>query len=104
MRPSQPMKSGMTVTIRQGVTYAKGNMLIGDPKTPAGKRKMLILPGLLEVLELSEAEKNDPEAYIIPSLKDPHEPISFWLMSVRLQGSAQTICNDIFAEGLIQFV
>ncbi|EDS11612.1 hypothetical protein ANACOL_01503 [Anaerotruncus colihominis DSM 17241] len=34
----------------------------------------------------------------------PHEPISFWLMSVRLQGSAQTICNDIFAEGLIQFV
>ncbi|MBQ8619188.1 MAG: site-specific integrase [Clostridia bacterium] len=67
----------MTVTIRQGVTYAKGNMLIGDPKTPAGKRKMLILPGLLETLELSEEEKNDPDAYIIPSLKDPHEPISF---------------------------
>ena len=67
----------MTVTIRQGVTYAKGNMLIGDPKTPAGKCKMFILPGLLETLELSEAEKNDPEAYIIPSLKDPHEPISF---------------------------
>ena len=67
----------MTVTVRQGVTYAKGNMLIGDPKTPAGKRTMLILPGLLETLELTEAEKNDPEAYIIPSLKDPHEPISF---------------------------
>ena len=58
----------MTVTVRQGVTYAKGNMLIGDPKTPAGKRTMLILPGLLETLELTEAEKNDPEAYIIPSL------------------------------------
>ena len=61
----------------QGVTYAKGHTIIGDPKTPAGKRKMLILPGLLETLELSQSELNDPEAYVLPSLDDPHTPLSF---------------------------
>jgi len=66
-----------TVTITKGVTYAKGHTIIGDPKTPAGKRKMLILPGLLETLELSEDELNDPEAYILPTLGDPHTPLSF---------------------------
>ena len=66
-----------TVTVTQGVTYAKGHTIIGDPKTPAGKRKMLILPGLLETLELSQSELNDPEAYVLPSLDDPHTPLSF---------------------------
>ena len=66
-----------TVTITKGVTYAKGHTIIGDPKTPAGKRKMLILPGLLEVLQLSEEELNDPEAYILATLGDPHTPLSF---------------------------
>ena len=63
--------SEQTVSITQGVTYAKGHTIIGDPKTPAGKRKMLILPGLLETLELSQSELNDPEAYVLPSLNDP---------------------------------
>ena len=35
------------------------------------------MPGLLETLELSEAEKNDPDAYNTSSLKDHREPISF---------------------------
>ena len=69
--------SEQTVSITQGVTYAKGHTIIGDPKTPAGKRKMLILPGLLETLELSQSELNDPEAYVLPSLDDPHTPLSF---------------------------
>ena len=38
---------------------------------------MLILPGLLETLELSQSELNDPEAYVLPSLDDPHTPLSF---------------------------
>ena len=38
---------------------------------------MLILPGLLETLELSQSELNDPEAYVLPSLDDPHAPLSF---------------------------
>lgn len=66
-----------TVTITKGVTYAKGHTVIGDPKTPAGKRKMLILPGLLEALELSQEELNDPETYILATLGDPHTPLSF---------------------------
>ena len=66
-----------TVSITQGVTYAKGHTIIGDPKTPTGKRKMLILPGLLETLELSQSELNDPEAYVLPSLDDPAYPIIF---------------------------
>ena len=66
-----------TVTITKGVTYAKGHTIIGDPKTPAGKRKMLILPGLLEVLELSQEELNDPETYILASLGDPHTPLTY---------------------------
>ena len=69
--------SEQTVSITQGVTYAKGHTIIGDPKTPAGKRKMLILPGLLETLELSQNELNDPEAYVLPSLDDPHISLSF---------------------------
>ena len=56
--------SEQTVSSTQGVTYAKGHTIIGYPKTPAGKRKMLILPGLLEALEPSQSEPNDPEAYI----------------------------------------
>lgn len=66
-----------TVTITKGVTYAKEHTIIGDPKTPAGKRKMLILPGLLEVLELSQEELNDPETYILASLNDPHTPLTY---------------------------
>ena len=65
------------MTITKGVTYAKGHTIIGDPKTPAGKRKMLILPGLLEVLELSQEELNDPETYILTSLGDPHTPPTY---------------------------
>lgn len=38
---------------------------------------MLILPGLLETLELSQSELNDPEAYVLPSVDDPHTPLSF---------------------------
>lgn len=66
-----------TVTITKGVTCAKGHTIIGDPKTPAGKRKMLILPGLPEVLQLSQEELNDPETYILASLKDPHVPLTY---------------------------
>lgn len=33
---------------------------------------MLILPGLLETLDLSQSALNDPEAYVLPSLDDPH--------------------------------
>jgi len=38
---------------------------------------MLILPGLLETLEFSQSELNDPEAYVLPSLDDPHALLSF---------------------------
>ena len=65
------------MTITKGITYAKGHTIISDPKTPAGKRKMLILPGLLEVLELSQEELNDPETYILASLGDPHTPLTY---------------------------
>jgi len=60
-----------TVSIIQGVTYAKGYTIIGDPKTPEGKRKMIILQGLLETLERFQSELNAPEAYVLPSPDDP---------------------------------
>ena len=52
---------------------------------------MLILPGLLETLELSQRELNDPEAYVLPSLDDPHTPLSFQADTVY--GWVERPCN-----------
>ena len=83
--------------------------IIGDPKTPAGKRKMLILPGLLETLELSQSELNDPEAYVLPSLDDPHTPLSFqadrrlWervKKSINVYGKTPTVSGILKSQSL----
>lgn len=66
-----------TVRIVRSVTYAKAVTVVDLPKTEAGKRTMLILPGLLEVLQLSQEELNDPEAYILHMQDDLHKPLTF---------------------------
>lgn len=65
------------VSIKRSVTYAKAQTIIDLPKTKAGVREMLILPGLLEVLALTDEEKNDPEAFILHMGNDLHKPLSF---------------------------
>ena len=38
---------------------------------------MRILPGLLEVLDSSSDELNDPEAFVLATLCEPHTPLSY---------------------------
>ncbi len=65
------------IEVRQSVTYANARTVIDLPKTEAGLRKMLLLPRLRELLELSEKEIRDPEAYLIHMRGDPYKPLTF---------------------------
>lgn len=51
MKDIDPHK--MLIRIERSVTYAKAKTIIGDPKTEAGFRHMLMLPKLWDVLALT---------------------------------------------------
>ena len=70
-------RSKMLIRIGRSVTYANSNLIIGDPKTDAGIRDMLMLPKLWEVLELTDEELSDPDAYLVHMRNAPHEPLTF---------------------------
>ena len=65
------------IHVERSVTYAKARTYIGEPKTEAGRRTMLLLPELRKMLELTEKELKDPEAFIVHMKDDPHKPLTF---------------------------
>ena len=75
MRDIDPHK--MLIRIERSVTYAKAKTIIGDPKTEAGFRHMLMLPNLWDVLALTPEEMHDPDAYLLHMRDDTHQPLTF---------------------------
>lgn len=65
------------IHVERSVTYAKARTYIGEPKTEAGRRTMLLLPELRKMLELTEEELKDPEAFIVHMKDDPHKPLTY---------------------------
>ena len=72
MKDIDPHK--MLIRIERSVTYAKAKTIIGDPKTEAGFRHMLMLPKLWDVLALTPEEMHDPDAYLLHMRDDTHQP------------------------------
>ena len=75
MKDIDPHK--MLIRIERSVTYAKAKTIIGDPKTEAGFRHMLMLPKLWDVLALTPEEMHDPDAYLLHMRDDTHQPLTF---------------------------
>lgn len=75
MKDIDPYK--MLIRIERSVTYAKAKTIIGDPKTEAGFRHMLMLPKLWDVLALTPEEMHDPDAYLLHMRDDTHQPLTF---------------------------
>ena len=75
MKDIDPHK--MLIRIERSVTYAKAKTIIGDPKTKAGFRHMLMLPKLWDVLALTPEEMHDPDAYLLHMRDDTHQPLTF---------------------------
>lgn len=75
MKDIDPHK--MLIRIERSVTYAKAKTIIGDPKTEAGFRHMLMLPKLWDVLALTSEEMHDPDAYLLHMRDDTHQPLTF---------------------------
>ena len=67
----------MLIRIERCFTYAKAKTIIGDPKTEAGFRHMLMLPKLWDVLALTPEEMHDPDAYLLHMRDDTHQPLTF---------------------------
>ena len=84
-----------TISVNRAVTFKGNKPVIDRPKTEAGYREIPIVVALWDLLEITQAELNNPEAFIIGRAKDPLQPYT----SITMRRAWERISNTIDVHG-----
>jgi integrase len=79
------------VHVRRGAVRLKGEFVVGDPKSAAGKRSVALPPHLLPAVEkhLADCVPNKPDALLFPSAGGTHlQPSTLYRHFYRARAAA----------------